>query len=257
MSFGQDYARSYDTLYRSKDYPAESRFVIDRLRPVLGEKPLAILDIGCGTGFHDVELAQAGHDVTGADMSSGMLARAGERRSVLPIELQSRLRFLHGDARNLRTGTIFDAVISLFHVMSYMANVGDFDAALATARAHLNPGGALLFDFWYGPAVIADPPQRRVREIEEAGKHIRRVTEPFWDKSRNQVRITFEVTESDPSGSHATRSIEEHVMRYFFDHDVERSLLAAGFEIVEFREWLTGAEPNEKSFGVYVLARAK
>ena len=257
MSFGREYARSYDTLYRNKDYPGETRFVIDRLSAVLGKKPLAILDIGCGTGLHSAGLAQAGHNVTGVDMSASMLARAEERRAALPISLQNRLRFFQGDARSLRIAAKYDAVISLFHVMSYMANDGDFDAALVTARAHLDPGGAVLFDFWYGPAVIADPPQRRERDVEEAGKYVHRITEPHWDKSQNRVRITFKIIERDHLNSQSTSSAEEHVMRYFFRTDIERSLSASGFEIEEIREWLTGAEPSEKSFGVYVLARAK
>ena len=37
-----------------------------------------ILDIGCGTGRHSVELARRGYQVTGVDLSAGMLAKAEE-----------------------------------------------------------------------------------------------------------------------------------------------------------------------------------
>ena len=116
--------------------------------------------------------------------------------------------------------------------------------------------GSYLFDFWYGPAVIADPPQRREREVEEGGKHIRRVTSPTWDKLRDTVKITFEVTETDLASGVSSNSCEEHVMRYFFAPNLEHDLNASGFEVLEIREWLTGSVPGEKSFGVYVLARA-
>ena len=256
MSFGQSYARAYDAFYRSKDYPAEARFVNQRLSKLLRDRKLNILDIGCGTGLHDVELVRAGHTVTGVDTSTEMLAHAQARRAALPAELQERLQFLPGDASNVRVGKTYDAVISLFHVMSYMAKDDAFPAALNTARAHLGPGGALLFDFWYGPAVIAAPPQRREREVEEGGKKIRRITAPFWDKTQNTVRIAFEVLETDVATGQSNASSEEHVMRYFFTSDLERALPASGFEIVEICEWLTGAAPGENSFGVYVLARA-
>jgi SAM-dependent methyltransferase len=251
MSFGQDYARSYDAFYRGKDYPAEARFVRERLARMLGTQPLRLLDLGCGTGVHDIELVRAGHDVTGADMSADMLARAAERRDGLPENLRDHVRFLQGDARTLRTGETYDAVISLFHVMSYMAGEGDFAAALDAARRHLQPGGAFLFDVWHGSAVLADPPQRREREIDEDGKKIRRITTPHWDRDRDTVRIVFDVEED----GRLTAS-EQHIMRYFFPDGLSRDLRAAGFEPLEIGEWLTGAPPHDKAFGIFAAARA-
>ena len=40
------------------------------------ERPLRILDAGCGPGFFSVLLSKAGHHVTGIDGSEGMLAYA-------------------------------------------------------------------------------------------------------------------------------------------------------------------------------------
>jgi SAM-dependent methyltransferase len=254
MSFGPEYARSYDAFYRSKDYAAEARFVRERLATVVNDEALCILDIGCGTGLHDAILAEAGHTITGADMSDGMLARAIQRRDALPGPLRKKLNFVQGDARTLRTGHTYDAVISLFHVMSYMAGDGDFEAALRTARAHLKPGGAFLFDFWYGPAVLADPPQARERMVDENGVQIRRMTTPYWEKARDAVRIIFDVEEVVDGP--ARKSTEEHVMRYFFEDGLRQALQQAGFETLEVREWLTAARPHEKSFGVYALGRA-
>ena len=98
MSFGQSYARAYDAFYRSKDYAAEARFVNRQLTKILGDKALDILDIGCGTGLHDIELVQAGHRVTGVDASAEMLTLAEARRPdhaaefTGEIELHSRRR---------------------------------------------------------------------------------------------------------------------------------------------------------------------
>lgn len=255
MNFGQDYSRSYDDFYRNKDYSAEARFVSEKLAAIIGHAPLNILDIGCGTALHAAELAAAGCRVTGIDSSADMLARAEERKKRLPLAIGQNLSFMKGDARNFRTGCTYDAVISLFHVMSYMADEGAFNDALASARAHLTPGGAILFDFWYGPAVLADPPKRRDREVELEGRRIRRITNPHWDRARDVVRIEFDVIESDAGGK-SSSTHEEHPMRYFFEDGLRRSLVSAGFAVVEIAEWLTGKSPNEKSFGVYALARA-
>ncbi|HXZ67846.1 MAG TPA: class I SAM-dependent methyltransferase [Alphaproteobacteria bacterium] len=256
MSFGELYAKAYEAFYRAKDYPSEARFVLAKLRTVLGNAPLSILDLGCGTGLHDFELAAAGHSIVGVDMSSQMLAHAETHRAGLPPDMQKKLRFRQGDARTLRLGISFDAVISLFHVMSYMAGQGDFDAALKTARAHLSPGGAFLFDFWYGAAIIADPPQQRERIIEENGKRIRRQTTPRWLRDRDIVDIAYHVEETDLVTGRLTHASETHVMRYFFDEPLRSSLAAAGFEPIALREWLTDGAPTTKTFGVYALARA-
>ncbi len=256
MSFEETYARAYDALYRAKNYPAEAKFVSERLATVLGETSFSILDIGCGTGLHDIELARAGHAVTGVDASVDMLNLAIERRAHLAPDIQKLLTFSPGDARNFDLGKTHDAAISLFHVMSYMSGETDFDMALNTARLHLRPGGAFLFDVWYAPAVIAEPPQRRQRDIQHGDSHIRRVTTPYWEKEKNLVRIVFDVIETNVVTGHSTASREEHLMRYFSVTDLESSLSKARFEITEIGEWLSGDVPSERSFGVYALARA-
>jgi hypothetical protein len=64
-----------------------------------------------------------------------------------------------------------DAVImsafTIFHVFSYQTTNGDLVAALTTAKEHLNPDGILIFDCWYGPAVLSNKPTIRVKTIED------------------------------------------------------------------------------------------
>lgn len=43
------------------------------LKTVLGEKPLRVLDVGCGPGFFSVMLARLGHSVTAVDGAEGMV----------------------------------------------------------------------------------------------------------------------------------------------------------------------------------------
>ncbi len=68
-----------------------------------------ILDVGCGTGRHAVELARRGYKVTGIDISSGMLAEAKKEASKAGIEVE----WIHADASKFTSPRSFDAAICL------------------------------------------------------------------------------------------------------------------------------------------------
>ena len=53
---------------------AERQVWLDALRPTLPPPPADVLDMGTGTGFMALLLAQLGHRVTAIDLSEGMLA---------------------------------------------------------------------------------------------------------------------------------------------------------------------------------------
>jgi ubiquinone/menaquinone biosynthesis C-methylase UbiE len=63
------------------------------VRSALAEvEGFSILDVGCGTGRHAIELAKAGAKVTGVDFSSGMLEKARAKPGAEAV------RFIHQDA---------------------------------------------------------------------------------------------------------------------------------------------------------------
>jgi SAM-dependent methyltransferase len=257
MSFGEFYASTYDRLYSEKPYALEASFVLDRLRRS-GIPISDVLEFGCGTGRHAVELAKQGVAIEGIDISPSMVAIAKERVETLSGDIRSRLSFSVGDARSMRLERVFDAAIFLFHVMSYMPDHNSLVAALRTARSHLRAGAPLLFDFWYGPAVLHEPPRERLRTLvdELRNVEIERITKPDWRPETNSVNIRFEVTEKDLRTGSKSTATEQHEMRYYFDDDIRQALLATNFSLVEIGEWLTGVAPSSQSFGVYALALA-
>ncbi len=164
-NFGE-YAHYYDLLYRDKDYEKEANFVhglIHKYSP----NARTILELGCGTGRHAELLASKGYDVLGIDRSREMLEAANKRLIRLEKTAAARLSFDQGDVRTYRTDKSFDAVISLFHVMSYQTTNKDLQDVFETAKVHLNRGGLFIFDCWYGPAVLTDRPAVRVKRLED------------------------------------------------------------------------------------------
>ena len=118
MEAFKDYAYYYNAFYKDKNY-AEETVTIDKILKKYGRNINRIINLGCGTGKHDMELAKLGYQCTGIDISPLMIEIA---RSDAAIEKTS-VEFEVADIRNYKTNKIYDVVISLFHVMSYFAGI--------------------------------------------------------------------------------------------------------------------------------------
>lgn len=100
----------------------------------LGEEKLRILDVGTGTGFLSLSLAELGHEVVGVDLAEGMLSvarkMADERRLDLDLDI--------GDAESLDfDDESFDAVVSRW-VLWTLPNP---EIAISEWMRVLKPGG--------------------------------------------------------------------------------------------------------------------
>ncbi len=250
MSAFADYARYYDILYRDKNYKIEADHVAGLLHEHAPDAK-TILDIGCGTGAHARELAKAGYTVHGVDLSERMLERAKRN---LPEALGKRLTFTRGDARNFHLGRKFDAVISLFHVMSYQTSNADLLAAFACVRKHLADGGVFIFDCWYGPAVLSDRPRVVAKQYTDGTLVLDRLSEPVLDAERNVVEVHYTLSVSgDSTVGDAIR--EQHDMRYLFTPEVTMMLASNMLELVESREWMSDRKPGFESWNACYVVR--
>ena len=255
MSVFAAYSRYYDLLYRDKDYAGEARYVLGLLeRHAAGCR--RIIEIGCGTGGHARELAKLGLGVYGVDMSAGMLETAEQKRTSLSPELAAHIRFTQGDARTVRLGERADAVISLFHVMSYQTSNADITAAFATAREHLGEGGVFLFDCWYGPAVLTERPAVRVKRLEDVETSVTRIAEPVMNAADNTVDVNYTVLIRDRKTAADEVLRESHRMRYLFTPEIDLLLAANGMSLVASHEWMTDAPPGLNSWSACFVARA-
>jgi SAM-dependent methyltransferase len=248
----EEYAEYYDLLYQDKDYATEARYVtglIERLRP----EAASILDLGCGTGNHDMIFAENGYLVAGVDRSAEIIekarAKCGRQPSLNP-------RFETGQIESLRMEARFDVVVSLFHVMSYLTTDRDLQSAFDTARYHLKPDGIFIFDCWYGPAVLTDPPSVRVKRVGNDAVEVIRIAEPEVLPNENIVTVNYQVLVLHKASGKIMEVTESHPMRYWFKPEVERMLEAAGFELVDCKEWMTDRTPGIDTWNVCFVTSA-
>jgi 2-polyprenyl-3-methyl-5-hydroxy-6-metoxy-1,4-benzoquinol methylase len=105
-SLFENYGEKYDKEVFAQGTTGECDFLEKELN---SDKNLKILDVGCGTGRHAIELTKRGYDVTGIDLSESLLERARKKAAQQNLEID----FQKQDARNLTFEDEFDVAIML------------------------------------------------------------------------------------------------------------------------------------------------
>jgi SAM-dependent methyltransferase len=248
------YAEYYDLLYRDKDYAREAEFVHSQLKAGSVAGP-TLLELGCGTGRHAVEFSRLGYQVTGVDLSDGMVRQAKARAMALPAGQASLLKFQIGDVRTVRIPQVFDTVVSLFHVMNYQTSAADLRSAFRTASHHLQTGGLFLFDFWYGPAVLSDPPVVRVKRLESESIQATRIAEPVIHPNQNLVVVNYHIFIRNQRTQEVSEVREAHPMRYLFLPEIENHLAAENLNLIATGAWDSPKQLDNDTWYGWVLAR--
>jgi SAM-dependent methyltransferase len=250
-----DYARYYDLLYKEKDYEGEAHFV-NQLISLHLPRTKKILELGSGTGHHAQLLVEKGFQVHGVECSPEMLVQCHSRYDKLPPGIQESLSFTQGDLRTFNIDHTFDAVISLFHVISYQVSNEDLMAAFHTARKHLKPGGIFVFDVWYGPAVLHTPPEIRIKRLENETYRLIRIAEPKIHANDNVVDVNYQILMQEKGSTHWNHVNETHHMRYLFKPELVLLLHLASFNLIETCEWLTKKKIGIHTWGACFVAQA-
>lgn len=131
---------------------------LDVLRCVTGGGAQRVLDVGCGTGFLTLLLAELGHAADGIDLAPAMLERACAKAQVMGL----RVQFFEGDAESPR---VADGSYDLLVERHVLWTLPHPDAALREWRRVLRPGGrvALIEGDWGRPGHVP-PDYERIHQ---------------------------------------------------------------------------------------------
>ena len=134
---------NYANKYENEAYTQGTLGEVDFIEKEINyDKNCKILDIGCGTGRHDIELAKRGYNVTGIDLSESMLAKAKEKAEKAAVNLNLQL----ADARKLQFENQFDLVIMLCEGAFSLMETDEMNfEILKNAAKALKKNGKLIF----------------------------------------------------------------------------------------------------------------
>jgi SAM-dependent methyltransferase len=139
----QELFENYALKYDEEDFTQGTIGEVDFIEQEIdSDKTIQILDIGCGTGRHAVELAKRGYTITGIDLSADQLNRARKKAKAANVQIALEQK----DATRLDFNEQFELAIMIcegaFPLME--TDEKNFMILQGAFRA-LKPGGKLIF----------------------------------------------------------------------------------------------------------------
>jgi SAM-dependent methyltransferase len=216
---------AYEALYTGKSYQHEIGMidvVLDRklgaAGPAKKKPPRRVLEVGCGPGLRLAVLSQwqGKYDPEGLDRDMAILNLARKRVHGMPLHC--------ADMREFNLDTRYDAILALFGVIGYMADVGEMITALRRMREHLVPHGVLLLEPWLTPDTATNH-YLRADSAERPGMEVHRMnfTRVVGDKSILSIHYLI----GDDYGIRHVQEIRQ--LTLFTEEDYRHALKEAGF----------------------------
>ncbi|MBF0211780.1 MAG: methyltransferase domain-containing protein [Desulfamplus sp.] len=136
----ENYAVQYDKEVFTQGTVGECDFIEEEIGR---DKGIKILDIGCGTGRHSIELAKRGYEVVGIDLSESQLKKAKEKVSNFS---NLRVAFEQRDAREAHFINEFDLAIMICEGGFPLMETDEMNFSILKNGANaLKPNGKFIF----------------------------------------------------------------------------------------------------------------
>lgn len=193
-----------------------------------------ILEIGCGTGRLLLPLAQAGHTVTGIDLSEGALRSA--RAKLEAANLAGHVSLHQADMRNFELPhKDFAAALLPLNTFMHCHSQPEQVTTLKAIYGHLQPDGMLIVDLFYpDPLMLAEIDGRLYFEAETVDDQTGHTIQWYWrhdiDLADQMRHLTYILDEID-AGGHVRRITLSFSLRFVYRFEMELLLATAGFVV--------------------------
>lgn len=213
-----------------------------------------VLELGCGTGRVLLATLEAGVDIEGFDLQPQMIERLHWNATGRGLEARADV----GDMRRFTLERRFALVTIPFNAFVHNLTTEDQLDTLRVCRAHLEPGGALLFDVMApNLRLLAETGEEPVLEIEvphpDTGLPVRLYDTRAMDIVRQIQHSRIEIRETTADGGTISHRFETRV-RWIHKPEMELLLTLAGFRRWSLAGDLDGAPLDASSQLMLVTA---
>lgn len=214
----ENYSEKYDDESFTQGTIGECDFLEKEINQFKSTK---ILDMGCGTGRHSIELSKRGYSVKGVDLSQSQIERAIEKSK----EQGLKIDFSVADARNLEYESEFDLVIMICEGAFPLMETDEMNhQILINASKTLKSKGKLIFTTLNG----LFPLFHSVKEFINAGAEKDVSSENTFDLMTFRDYSVYET--EDDSGNKLSLKCNE---RYYVPSEISWLVKSVGFTKVD------------------------
>jgi SAM-dependent methyltransferase len=200
----------------------------------------SILEVGCGTGRILFRLAQAGHTLTGLDLSG--LALSAAQAKLEAAGLTRRVSLHQADMRHFDLlHKDFALAFIPLNTLMHCHTLDDQLATLQAVHSHLqsgsktSPAGQLIIDLFHpDPTLLAEADGRLYLEEEVVDELTDRAVQWYWrheiDLARQMRHLTYILDEIDEQGL-VRRTQIPFSLRFIYRYEMELLLRLSGFTL--------------------------
>lgn len=210
-------------------------------------KVVRILDVGCGTGRHAIELAKRGYNVTGIDLSADQLTRAKEKAQQAGVKVY----FYEQDARTIRYTGNFDLVIMICEGAFPLMETDEMNFEILTnATRALKDGGKLIMTTLNGLYPLRHSIKDFTNENQDNFSVVRNKFNPQTMRDVSTVKV------ADDSGNIKEITTNE---KYYLPDEIEKLLRSLNYTSVaiygcECGNFIRGRQPTADDYEMLVIA---
>ena len=239
------FAEFYDSLTRNISYKKFADYII-KLSEKYNHKLGLTLDLACGIGELNIEIAKRGVDIFGIDSSYEMLSKAQEKSELNNLNIL----FLCQDMRKIDLYGTVDTVICSLDSINHLVEKQDVQNCFDKVSLFLNKGGYFIFDvntIYKHQNILAN--NTFVYDTE----NVYCVWQNQFINQTKCVKINLDFFEKIDTIYY--RYSEEFLERAYSFQQIKNFIEKAGMSLIDCFEEFTYNAPNSKSQRVFYVVK--
>ena len=228
-AYSKQFAGIYDAIVYGKDEAyAETDELIFLLGQFNSNNTKKVLDLGCGVGKFLVPLASMEYEMTGIDISQGVLDECAKRLEKRRLEA----KLIKLNANKIKFEQEFDTVISMDSVLHYFDTKQKIINVLKRIYKSLKPNGKIIVENRNLLADLNFYNEPKVEHVKTNKIDVEYICKNEFDKEKSLFHIDI-IAKVKKNGKIKTFSHNE-ILRFISPEEMEIFLRKSGFENIEY-----------------------